>query len=86
MWQQADSGIGLDWEDALAYAESSTLAGYDDWRLPNVKELQSIVDYTRSPSASDAANIGPAIDTDFFDKHYKSSERMSRKMVRLKCT
>jgi len=67
MWQQADSGSGMDWEDALAYAESSTLADYDDWRLPNVKELQSIVDYTRSPSAGDAANVGPAIDTDFFE-------------------
>jgi len=66
MWQQADSGTGMDWENALAYAESSTLAGHDDWRLPNIKELQSIVDYTHSPSASDEANLGPAIDTDFF--------------------
>jgi len=66
MWQQADSGSGLDWENALAYAETSTLARHNDWRLPNVKELQSIVDYTRSPSAGDAANLGPAIDTDFF--------------------
>ena len=36
-------------------------------RLFNVKELQSIVDYTHAPSASDAANLGPAIDTDFFN-------------------
>ena len=66
MWQQADSGSGMDWENALAYAESFTLAGHDDWRLPNIKELQSIVDYTHSPSASDETNLGPAIDTDFF--------------------
>jgi Protein of unknown function (DUF1566) len=66
MWQQANSCSGLDWENALGYADSSTLAGYADWRLPNIKELQSIVDYTRSPSASDEANLGPAIDTDFF--------------------
>ena len=67
MWQQGDSGTGLDWEEALSYAENLELAGYDDWRLPNVKELQSIVDYTKSPSAYDTANLGPAIDTDFFD-------------------
>jgi len=67
MWQQTDSGIGMDWEDALAYAESLQLAGHDDWRLPNVKELQSIVDYTKSPSANEPNNLGPAINTDFFE-------------------
>jgi hypothetical protein len=67
MWQKTDSGAGMEWEDALAYAEGATTAGYDDWRLPNVKELQSIVDDTHSPSAGDAADLGPAIDTDFFD-------------------
>ncbi|AKB74997.1 hypothetical protein MSLAZ_1736 [Methanosarcina lacustris Z-7289] len=46
MWSQNDSGKGMDWEDALAYAENSTYAGYDDWRLPNAKELQSIADYS----------------------------------------
>lgn len=66
MWQKADSVVGMDWEKALAYAEASTIAGYEDWRLPNVKELQSIVDYSRSPSATDKAAIGPAIDTTFF--------------------
>lgn len=66
MWQKDDSGMGMDWEAALAYAGNSRLAGYDDWRLPNVKELQSIVDYTRSPSAADPAESGPAIDTVFF--------------------
>ena len=41
--------------------------GHSDWRLPKVKERPSIVDYTRSSSASDAANAGPASDTDFFE-------------------
>ncbi len=51
MWAQSDNGEGVEWITALPYAEASTLAGYSDWRLPNVKELQSIVDYSRAPSS-----------------------------------
>lgn len=58
MWMQDDSGIGMLWEDALAYAESTEFAGYDDWRLPNAKELQSIVDYSKAPGTTNS----PAID------------------------
>ncbi len=68
MWSQSDSGSGMDWEHALAYAQTQNTAnylGHSDWRLPSVKELQSIVDYTRSPSATNMANVGPAIDPMF---------------------
>jgi uncharacterized protein DUF1566 len=61
MWMQDDNGEGIDWEEALTYAEGLELAGYSDWRLPNVKELQSIVDYGYSPSATVASEVGPAI-------------------------
>lgn len=50
MWQQADSGKGMNWEDALAYAANLELAGHSDWRLPNAKELQSIADYSAIPA------------------------------------
>ncbi|MCY1722381.1 DUF1566 domain-containing protein [Prolixibacteraceae bacterium Z1-6] len=49
MWQKADDGNSYNWEEALDYAWNLELAGYSDWRLPDAKELQSIVDYTRSP-------------------------------------
>jgi len=65
MWAQGDDGQQLDWEHALAYAESSILAGHSDWRLPNVKDLQGIVDYTKSPSATDPSDVGPAINAMF---------------------
>jgi hypothetical protein len=59
MWQQADSGAGLNWPDALAHCEDFTLAGHDDWRLPNAKELQGLVDYMRSPDTTASAAIDP---------------------------
>ncbi|MEN9510954.1 MAG: hypothetical protein RLZZ370_773 [Bacteroidota bacterium] len=34
----------ITWEQALGYADTSTAAGYNDWRLPNIKELQSMSD------------------------------------------
>jgi len=30
-----------------------SFTGHDDWRLPNVRELQSIVDYGRANQAID---------------------------------
>jgi PKD repeat protein len=62
MWQQEDSAVGLDWQAALAYAENLDLAGHTDWRLPDAKELQSIVDYTRCPQSSGSAAIDPIFD------------------------
>ncbi len=59
MWMKADSVKGLDWPSALEYAENMELAGHSDWRLPDAKELQSIVDYSRSPDATDSAAIDP---------------------------
>jgi hypothetical protein len=50
LWAQADSGVPLDWPGALDYCETLTLAGRDDWRLPNAKELHSLVDYTQAPA------------------------------------
>ena len=65
MWSKSDSGEGLNWPDALAWVQtknSENYLEYSDWRLPNIKELHSIVDYTRSPEKTSSA----AIDTDYF--------------------
>lgn len=59
MWQCQDNGAALSWQSALSYAEGLDLAGHDDWRLPDAKELQSIVDYTRSPATHGVAAIAP---------------------------
>jgi len=68
MWQKCSAGLsGTDcsvgsaqsrnWEGAISYCQALSHAGHADWRLPDVKELRSIVDNTR---------YGPAIDTTVF--------------------
>ena len=56
MWQQRDTKA-MTWEEALGYCENLNLAGYHDWRLPNIRELLSLLDEGRP---------GPAIDTAYF--------------------
>ena len=62
MWAKNDSAEGLNWEEALFLVQqcnSENYLGYNDWRLPNIKELQSIVDYSRSPETTNSAAIDP---------------------------
>ena len=55
MWAQCAEGLSgsactdggaanFTWEEALIRARDSGLAGYTDWRLPNLKELFSLVE------------------------------------------
>ncbi len=59
MWSKEDSKAGMNWNEALVYAKKSKLAGHSDWRLPTAQELQYIVDYSRSPDATQSAAINP---------------------------
>lgn len=43
-WQKIQSPVLLTWEEALTYASDLNLAGKTDWRLPNIKEIQSLND------------------------------------------
>ncbi|WP_264876390.1 Lcl C-terminal domain-containing protein [Vibrio agarivorans] len=59
-WQKSDSEKGMNWGEALEYCETLELAGRTDWRLPNIKELHSIVSYVRSPVTTKSAAIDPS--------------------------
>ena len=73
MWQQEDDDIERNWDDAITYCEAFSLAGHDDWRLPNYKELSSIIDYNL---------FSPAIDGTYFldtnsERYWSSTACMS---------
>jgi len=62
MWAQSDSAAAMSWQEALAWVQTQNAVdflGYDDWRLPDAKELQSIVDYDRSPDVTNSAALDP---------------------------
>ncbi len=73
MWSKDDSKVGLDWPGALAWVQAQNAAnylGHNDWRMPDSKELESIVDYTRSPATTGT----PAIDVTFFNSTSMTNE------------
>ena len=62
MWAKSDNGKGLNWQEALAWVQhmnQQQFLGHSDWRLPHIKELQSLVDYTRSPDTTHSPAIDP---------------------------
>ncbi len=56
MWQTTEVRP-LKWQQALSYCEDLQLAGFDDWRLPTIKELATLVEERL---------INPAMNTVFF--------------------
>jgi hypothetical protein len=66
VWEKADSGKGMNWGAALAWVQAKNgekHLHHNDWRLPNAKELQSIVDYTRAPATTHSPAIDPVFQT-----------------------
>jgi hypothetical protein len=53
IWQQADDALKRVWGNASLYCAELVLGGYEDWRLPSVDELETIVDYARFRPAID---------------------------------
>ena len=64
MWKRTEETTTMTWAQALAAAEASVFAGYSDWRLPNIKELRSLVEECR---------VNPSINNTLFPGASSSS-------------
>ena len=53
VWQQTADTKKREWLEALEYCETLNFANHSDWRLPDIIELTSLVDYNRSDPALD---------------------------------
>lgn len=66
MWQNRALPVFFTWADALTYCENLDYSDYDDWRLPNINELQSIYDYTAFSPATNPFFITTMVPMPFF--------------------
>lgn len=57
IWSKALSTSAFSWTDASKYTDGLNLGGYTDWRLPTIKELCSLRDFSQG---------WPWLDTDYF--------------------
>ncbi len=52
MWQREGSSRTFNYSSAIDYCKNLQQDGYDDWRLPHIDELKSIVNYGASNPAT----------------------------------
>jgi hypothetical protein len=58
MWQKGLKKMEVEkWENAVAYCENLTYAGYSDWRLPNKNELVSLLSFDKNEPLLDFFDV-----------------------------
>jgi len=70
-WQDNTVGTQTNWQGAIDRCESLVLDGFNDWRLPNIRELKSIADRSRANPA-----INPIFVNTATTNYYWSSTTM----------
>ena len=91
MWSQSldmDGDGDIDANDKMTYSEALSgesdfdLAGYDDWRLPTIKEQYSLILFSGvDPSGYEGTatdGLVPFIDTEYFDFAYGDTDARER--------
>ena len=91
MWSQSadmdgdgdiDASDKMSYDEAVANASSYNLGGYDDWRLPTIKELYSLILFNgKDPSGYEGVStegLIPFIATDYFNFEYGDTDSGER--------
>jgi hypothetical protein len=65
MWQQASDPEGT-YDDAKCACRHLSLGGYDNWRLPSLVELMTIIDYAKNVDPEGTGTTVPATNTVVF--------------------
>ena len=91
MWSQSpdmdgdgdiDASDKMTYDEAVSNASSYNLGGYNDWRLPTIKELYSLILFNgKDPSGYEGVSTNgliPFIDTDYFSFEYGDTDSGER--------
>jgi len=76
-WQDNSDTNGTErtWHEAIDYCEALTLDTHDDWRLPNINELKSLIDRSKKrPSIK--GDVFEYIGIKYYYVYWSSSSRV----------
>ncbi len=62
MWQSENGEAGLAYQAALDYCENLVYGGHDDWRVPNIDELRSLVLGCDKSATGGVCNVSVSVD------------------------
>src|ERR1700760_124274 len=71
MWAGRDNGKDVSWKKAMKYCRDLRLAGYSDWKLATLSELEGI--YDKNANAPGLARLGGPAKGSAFTWHVKGN-------------
>ena len=74
VWQKIQSPDSMTWENALVYCNNLSLAGKTDWRLPNIREIQSL---------NEVNLVNPSFDINYFPNVLSGTYWSSTTMINM---